>query len=205
MKTIMRTVKLAGALLTIIIIVFTVQLVKNSSAIKTTLEVSPMSAQVFIDGKTAKAGDIKMKPGQHTIEVRKEGFTTHSEAIDIPVRNNYYGVSLSPEDNNEWYSSHSEDSILAEAISGKNTDILASSWLIDFPLLKELPFQTGTGSFEINYGSSDDNKLAPVIYVSAKTPELRREAVRWITTRGHDVSAYVINFRDSPNLLDGGD
>jgi hypothetical protein len=60
-----------------------------------TINTTPAGAKVMVDGKAWTGPTRKMTPGEHSIEISKEGFVTAQETIKVPMQPTTFNFALS--------------------------------------------------------------------------------------------------------------
>lgn len=165
------------------------------------VEVSPQASAITIDGTPGRKGNNKVVVGTHKVVVQQAGFKQFSQTVTTEAgQTSYVGAVLSPGSSAtaNWYSTHTGDQKLAEAISSHSFDYQSQQASQKNPLLQQLPvtYDTGAGEVTISSGVPLQSSDQPAVYVSATTPVDRQSALTWIRTNGYDPSTMDIVFNN---------
>ena len=181
--------------------VYTVTKSKMYSA-TVTLAFTPQSASAKVNGKSAKLGSVKVKPGGITVVVSKDGFATQTKQVRVQKgKNTYVGVILQPNrsDTKDWYTNHPDDAKALEGISSKDFINSSNNAETNLPLIKDLPYFERY--FRIDYGQSQahPNSTNQAIYITYYDPMGKQQALDWIQQQGYNPSQLEIIYSNQTN------
>ncbi len=201
-------VPMAFALIAALFFFLTIQAGPSSPKGTITAEVAPEGATISIDGREMSS-EVTVETGDHTVEAKMDGFATQSQQVDLKegqtLKVGFVLESNSPE-TADWYTEHPEDQQLAEVILGQLSDFNTESAIQTNPLLQQLPYSYSDGNsgfVNIDHGVPVKGSSQPAIYVSARTPLARQEAVAWIRSQGYDPTTMDIIFKGEVNPFRG--
>jgi len=175
--------------------------VQHPLTAKITLEVSPATSNITVNGVDRKSGEIKVRPGNYKIICTHDGFETVTQSIVVKNGDNpYVGIVLVSNSTStaNWYASHSSDEQLAETITGKNSDLVSAIITKKLPLVSSLPFIDL--NYRIDYGQSKqhpNDSSAVALYIKYYTPEAKQQALEWIKFKGYDPTKLEIIYQDT--------
>lgn len=170
---------------------------RNLSA-SVSLDVAPSMATIRLDNKVLSPGTYRIKPGNHTVSFRADGFYAVKQTINIlsgQHANMAQALQPSTPDTADWYNTHPADQKKAESISSQNVDTAAAQQLSEAPFLKQLPYINLTPYFKIDYGVSQkhpNDAKAFAIYIYANSNDAQNQALAWIKQQGTDPSKLEI-------------
>lgn len=179
-----------------------------------TVEAAPSSYKVTIDGKKASPGDNKVTAGQHTITVKKDGFSQQAQTVITAIGQTVYTgfvlVSNSASTKN-WYNDHPDDQQLSESISSHSSDYNSELSTQKNTLLQELPVLYGDGRgglIRIDSGVPIFGSSQPAIYVNAQSPSDRQGVLTWMRSNGYnpanmDIVFYGLSASYAPQQQEG--
>jgi hypothetical protein len=204
MNTRARNIVIAGASFLIIalisgIITLIINL-QNQGKPELTIQVSPTTAQVTVNGKSSSSGTIRVPAGKTTITVEKDGFEPKTVTTTAKLEeDNYIGVALLPKTDAAKKEVESiEERHLREGISSNNEDVRTEKSVEQNPIITELPYLGEGLDYRIDYGLPADPARAKAgvlaIEIDASTPEARQAALDWIRSIGENPSNYEVVF-----------
>lgn len=158
------------------------------------VEVTPKSSAIVLDGRSVRAGIIKLVPGSHTIVFSKQDFYSQTKHISTKTGQEMYaGAVLQPSNTStiDWYDNHSEDRHLVDGIASHEADYQQKVALKTIPFLKQLPVQYGDGYgkiIKLAPGAPVSPSTLPAVYVTADTVRDRQSVITYIKSRGYDLA-----------------
>jgi hypothetical protein len=162
------------------------------------LTVSPTDASIKIDGKgSAKAGDISLPPGEHTIEVSRKGYAT--KTINVKIISGIAveeGIALTITDPKlaaEQEELSEKEVAEREGAVGKIAAEQGAKITAANPLIKKLPYYGP--DFNIDTGKSrkyPNDSTAVGIYITVMDEAGKKHAFDWIRAQGFNPEAYEI-------------
>lgn len=163
------------------------------------ITVAPSDGIIIIDNKKAHSGVNSLSTGTHTIEVKRDNFTSSTTDIDV-IKNQVVivPISLNPS-NNEGEKIKSEkkteflalDGIISQQYTNQG-DLVANA----YPIIKDLPKDISP-IFRIDYGTSKrypNNPTKIALYISSDNPADKQAGLNYIYLMGYDPSDYEIIF-----------
>lgn len=170
---------------------------------KVNIEIIPKDSSLYIDGKKSSPGDNYLKPGKHTFEAKKSGFT--NDKVVLRVENESLEIGLIPEPKSEeaidWLNKNPEIQLKREAIGAKMSSLLGGYVEDNTPIINDLPYTDVDGPFTIDYGSTPNRLYGSFIEITDSTPLGREAAISWIKSQGYDPTDIDIRFDDFENPL----
>jgi len=161
------------------------------------LTYTPVSATATLDGSPIQSGNTKVKPGTHTITIKKDGFATQSSSIvatkDQTNTVNVVLVSNSPS-TADWYLNNPADQTINEAIGADTAAAAADQLQATFPVSSILPL-TGP-SYSVDYGASPDKNGQFAIFITYYTVAGKQDALNAIQSLGYNPSDYEVIYTD---------
>jgi hypothetical protein len=161
-------------------------------------EYTPQSAQVLLDGRRV-GHKANVAPGEHTVTIKKDGFTEYTDKILVKEKNTKSTVRavLSPntEATKSWYQKNPKDSRLAQKITYEDDALRSQQAAKDFPIMGKLPHRDQKQAFRVDYGKGS-KPGTHALYVSYYIPEARRRALDWIKSQGYSLDDYEIFYQE---------
>lgn len=197
-KNFIKLITIACIVLLLSIIIIIVHSSINSAKIN--LIFTPTSAIATIDNHKVKSGIISVTPGNHTIEVKKDGFKSITQDISIKsgeTINAFYILDSNSDNTKDWYDEHPEDSAISEQILSQENDSLANASVDNYPIIKKLPYETM--NYRIDYGACDNNNIC--IIITAPTAALNA-VVFSLKELTSDIGRYSYIINDYTNPFD---
>lgn len=158
--------------------------------------VAPSGSEVNLDGKRSTAGKHKLPIGKHTASITKNGFKPLTQSFEIKEGQTITVAGVLESEEENWYEEHPDQSRLAESIQSQLNDNQAENETEKNLLINELPFISGGFVFEINTGRPLVDTGQSAIYITAKSPEARKLALKWIRAGGYDPADMDIVFQN---------
>ena len=184
-----RLLFVAVFVLGVVALLVVVSIQQRPLSAKLEVEITPSDSTLMVSGEEHKEGVIKVKPGNYTINVSRQGFESVSTTVSASKgQTRYVGVVLvsnSPS-TQDWYEAHPEDAKKAEGISSRNFDQSSESRAQEMPILKELPWIDHL--YRVDYGPSQRNPNdgeAIALYVTHYSEAGRNQALEWLKFKGH--------------------
>lgn len=112
------------------------------------IRVAPSSATILIDGKTYQNGKFRISTGSHSVEIKKDGFTTKNFTFDTSSSDKLYSYILEEDGGYSWYLNHKEDALLLTSIGDYESKLEAANYNSKYPIMASLP---------VIYANYDDN------------------------------------------------
>jgi len=169
---------------------------------KITVNAVPIASNITINGRAAKNGVNRVRPGTQRVTVTFVGFTAITQTVSVKKGEgktvDAVLVSNSSQTSN-WYFTHPEDERKAEGLSSQTNDTLAAKARKETPLIQYLPFVAGGFEYRVDYGTLPGSKNSlPVIYITAPTAQAQQDAIKWIKSLGYNPNDYTIKFVTAP-------
>jgi len=169
---------------------------------KVSINAVPLESHITINGRAAKEGVNRVRPGRQKVSVSLNGFTNVNQTVTVKKGNSstvdIVLVSNSSQTAN-WYLTHPADEKKAEGLSSQENDILAKQDLKNDPLIQYLPFVSGGLEFRVDYGTvPDSTSTLPAIYITAPSKQAQQDGVAWIQSLGYNPSHYTIEYVTGP-------
>jgi len=185
--------------LCILIIFATIQSAKNIGKLPITINVTPDDSQLVIDKKIkVKAGDLRLKPGNHVVTMSRPGFASQTSHIVVSKNSLSFRFALHPNslEGAQWLEQHSAQAREGEAVSSQQFDKNVDSSIAVTPLIKYLPFIDN--EYRIDYGASiqkPNDPSASAIIISSSSENGKQDALSWIRFKGYDPATLEIIYR----------
>lgn len=149
----------SGVLFVILVIIGIVQAIylKTYSSVLKIID-TPLSSTIQIDNETVNGDEHRVRPGNHTIYVFKDGFKSQEQNITIgdgETKNVYFILEPNETSTMNWYEEHEEDGKIREWISGEKLIESSENIQRNYPAVSFLPYSTS--AYSIGYGACDDN------------------------------------------------
>ena len=158
---------------------------------KLTVTSIPNDLTLTLDGQQVAAnGDVKVKPGTHTLTAKREGFQTYSQSVTAsggdPLSVKMYLYANGPA-GRAWGQEHPEQLQKTEGEAGRRFDEINDRLREKYPIMAVLPY-LGPG-FKVTYDNSKSDPTNPEaisIVISTYTPDGKTKALQWIQGNGWD-------------------
>ena len=180
----------------IIIVIAVVHSLINNATIS--IQVTPSSAKITLDGRSVSSGDIKVKPGTYTVSATKDGF--EAQEVTVEAKANQVSSALliltsNSEDTKNWYQEHEEDRLLLESISGTSFDHETNIMANKYPVINFIPYNGTT--YDINYGTCENSDFC--IMINALVPNGFNDATNYLRDHIQNIGAYQYIYTDFEN------
>ena len=186
----------------IIIIPITLFIINIFKSSTLTIKIAPADTTIVINNKRYKNGKHKLFPGTYTISVSKEGFESYSTTINL-TKNDSQNIYLCLEEkpDNNWYSFHSDDSNLCNAIeeerlSDENEKLFNSDKIFNFT-----PYHDYNNGFNIDPFFDENNKISILITSitcqKSKESIIQKNALEWLKSKDINPDDYTIVYQTS--------
>lgn len=204
-----RTLAIVGCYVMVAITAYAITVQAGPEYPKGVIDVlaAPKGSVVHIDGNKASAGENTVAVGTHTVTVSKKGFTAVTKQ-EVVKENDTVKVGFTLQSNAKetanWYHDHEDDAKLAEGISSELNDYNAQQTTGNNPIFQVLPVTLSNGhggQILISSGVPANNSGQPAVHIVAQSVNDRHTALRWIVTRGYNVSDFDIVFENEVSVL----
>lgn len=156
------------------------------------INVAPSNATITIDGKSYNNHTTPhLRPGSHSVEVSRSGFTTYSETVTFPANTEYdLSVALSPssDETKNWYQEHPEDAEIAERYGGLLLDRAVDAFAERYP--EATTINHIDNNYRITTNVVDDNLEISIDAVDGSYDS----AFSYLTSNNIDILNYKIRF-----------
>lgn len=157
---------------------------------------TPQDASVIIDGRPASV-ENRIKPGDYTISVVFDGFTTYRETIYVASGQEavvYAILEPKTERTANWYSDNASDGQLREQLLDERYIQDYEAAEAAFPIMSILPYIPPRGVYQIHYGMGTEPNTQAV-YISYYSEEGKQLAEEYITDNGFKLEDYEIIYK----------
>lgn len=185
------------------IIAFLISTTINTMTASVELHYTPTSTTITIDGKPYTGdGSITVTPGNHEIIAEKYGFETQTISVDAPSGQTtpvYIILEPNTDFTTDWYTTHPDDAILAEGITGYRLEYNNKILSQKYPNLSKLPIRAA--NFQIYQTACTVSEVCIMIDASSAH---RDEALKYFRQKiDKDSGRYYITFKDYYNPFNG--
>jgi hypothetical protein len=196
---------LAATLFAVIIIVVIIfWIIDMRKTAKLDILVAPKSAEIRVNNTRYSPGVIRLEPGRYTIEIRKDGFDSYSQTVDlVPDKTEKVYVQLRPSNGDySWYARHPEETTYMTNIGDYLYDKRIEELKQKYPLMRKLPINIEyysdnyTDYIKYSIGYELGNNSEVIIKIIDYTGGNLDAANRQITDRGFKLSDYLIEYID---------
>lgn len=166
---------------------------------------APKSASISIGSGGGHFGDNFVKPGQYTVRITKQGFTSFTQQITVKSGETVkVEGSLTPSSDAtaDWYEKNLDDYAIAQSVADRKADEARERMVKDYPLIKELPIIGPFGSYRVDYGLSPKGGSNYRIIIRSQSEEAKQQALLAIKATGYDIAKYEVEYRS--NALTSG-
>jgi hypothetical protein len=200
-----RGLMISGAAIVVALVVIgSFLLFRGDPASKVTIASIPNDLTLTLDGhQIAANGEVKVKPGTHTLNATRKGFQPYSQTITVkggdPLSVRMYLYANNAE-GREWASEHPNETSEAEAEAGRRFDEINRRLAAKYPIMASLPY-LGPG-FKVTYDNSKSDPKNPEaisVVVATYTPDGKQKALEWIQGQGWDPNTLDIIYTVSTN------
>ncbi len=168
----------------------------NTYSATISLVYAPASAAVTIDGKTTVSNKIQVKPGPHTVIIKKDGFAPNTSNITASKgQTTTVAVALRPSSaaTANWYTNNPADQKINEAVGATNSAAASNQLQTSFPVASVLPLTGPT--YEIDYGASPDKSGQFAMFITYYSNTGKQDALNALTSLGYNPSNYEIIYK----------
>lgn len=170
------------------------------------INIAPKSSTITINNGGGRIGDNYVKPGEYTVRITKQGFTSYTEKVTLRAGGTVTveaGLSPSSDATADWYEKHHDDYDIAQGIWDRKADQAAARMLRDYPLIKVLPMIGPFESYRVDYGLSPEQSNKYIIIIRSQSEDAKQQALAAIRSAGYDISRYEVQYKSNA-LTDGG-
>ena len=169
--------------------------------------VSPLSAEIKIDGKEYKNGTYQFEPGEVEVEITKDGFTSERKTILLePNKTTKLYTYLMPIDGSfDWYLNHEEDMMILNTIGDAEANADSASYREKYPIIEILPIQFvdydknwELTEFRIDGGMFDECEGTFCLKITDTTGGNYEKAIQMIKEKGFNPDDYEIIYENKP-------
>ncbi len=207
-----KVIYIGAAVVAFILIVFIFILGLQSKDKTATIDVQsavPTDANVTIDNQKVNSnGKVGVKPGQHTVVAKRNGFTDKTVNVTSKAgETQTVRLLMSPNGDvgYQWLRDHPDSAVEWEGQQGQRFDQNSANATQENPLIAYLPEIRPT--WRIDYGKSvktpDDPKALAIIITYGGAEIDKQNALQWIRDQGFDPSKYEIIFKLPPTSVGG--
>ncbi|HSX00993.1 MAG TPA: PEGA domain-containing protein, partial [Candidatus Saccharimonas sp.] len=135
------------------------------------LTVVPSDAAITIDGKTkAKAGNLTLTPGNHTLALSRDGFTAKTVTVTITAKqttSQTVVLAVANQAGQNYFKNNPDEESQLEGITGAEAAKQGQIITQNNPLIQLLPYHGN--NYSIDFGTSKkypDDPDATAVYIS---------------------------------------
>jgi hypothetical protein len=193
------TIIIATAIVALVVFIIYVLTVGSSSAAKIIFNVIPSDATIKLDGKQVNGQTIKTTAGHHTVVASANGYADDKRNITLKkgeVSTLYLIPAPISDAARAFLQNNPTLEALREKYAGFNSDLIQSTIDNNYPLIKDLPYETA--NISIHYGVSEKYPNDPTkfaIYIKS-APADRQVAIEWIKAQGFNPNNYEIVYQN---------
>lgn len=161
------------------------------------INVAPGDAQIIIDSKQYKNGEVALKPGSYHAEISRNGFEGIATDFQVEKDEKYklYACLSTTESTKEWYDEHKDDSTLCN-ISNEYLLRAAQSKKLSDPIFKVTPYHSYDKGFNIDPYFDDNNriivKITALSCIAERREGLYQSALKYLRNNSIDPNSYII-------------
>lgn len=166
---------------------------------------APKSATISVGNGSGRFGNNYVKPGQYTVRITKQGFTSYSKEVTVKAGETVrVEGSLKPSSDAtaDWYDKHPDDYAIAQEIADRQADEARERMVRDYPLIKALPIVGPYESYRVDYGLSPQDTTKYIIIIRSQSEEAKQQALLAIKATGYDIEEYEVEYKS--NALTAG-
>lgn len=163
---------------------------------------APSSAQLTIDGKNSKGGNVYLSKGDHKIKLSQNGWSSNEQTVNAEQESEV-NIIIEPvsEEQKEYLNNNDDIKNELETVSGNQVFYGSDQQIKNYPFLTKLPLEGGV--YTVGYGKKSSNntkKYGVALYVSASEKEDRELALYNIQNQlGINPSDIEIIYEDFSN------
>jgi len=196
------------AIIIAVIVVISIFSIQQSKYITINVQAVPVDSQITLDGKPIAAGEIRLKPGEHTLIANHIYFTDDIQIIDTSKLQSGLTIYLLPKadtpEAKQWQIDHPIGGELSESVGSYISIQRANTAYELYPQLRNLPYKAL--NFEISYNFDLDYNLTYYIKLFPySSPDdvksydyqlatYKLQALEFLTRLGVDVSSAKIQY-----------
>lgn len=152
------------------------QTIYRSDKVQVSVLTIPSDAKITLNKQVVGNGDSYVLPGQYTVKVEKNGFTTDTETMTFTKPTGSIDVGLTPEstDAKAWAEVHASDYTAYEGRAGAKSELAGQTLQQINPIVKNLPFENLL--FKIGYIADPVDSSGNTIIITVNAPEGYRQA-----------------------------
>lgn len=158
---------------------------------------APKSASISIGDGGGNFGDNFVKPGQYTVRITKQGFTSYTQEVTVKKGETVrVEGSLTPSSDAtaDWYEKNMDDYAIAQSVADRKADQARENMVRDYPLIKSLPIIGPYESYRVDYGLSPKGGNKYRIIIRSQSEQAKQQALLAITETGHDIAKYEVEY-----------
>jgi len=175
-----------------------ISIILISRAGKTEVEllVAPTGADVLMDGKEVKPGNLHLEPGQYNFEVTKQGFKSENVTREVTEEaDQIIIVALLPESDEAWRSIRSDPAYAEiEIITGDQAREEGRVFAEANPITRELPYRGPIYDIDYKLKDPNDDNSGIVLQISLIDPAAKESALSQIRYWGYEPSDFTIEY-----------
>jgi hypothetical protein len=165
------------------------------------LAVAPNDAVILLNDKQIKNENQKIKPGEYTLKIEREGFNPQEMAFNVEKGGTFdVLIALLPtDDNSEWYRNNPKDAIIYDGvITHEQEEAMREAFASD-PLVSLLPYTEDSHGLTYIIESSYNEGIALLIRFNTcsevSVAIYKEQALTWLRSQGFDPNSYQITYR----------
>jgi hypothetical protein len=164
----------------------------------------PDNAVLTANGEQIGQGTAYLKPGDYTIEAKRDGFREHKDTIHVDSPNKaVIDIALTPESEEakQWASEHQDLYYAYEGRTAERANRKGEDFSKVNPIASKIPFENFL--YTIGYRADPDDPTGDSIIIEIDAmPGYRKAALDKIRELGYDPTDYKINFRNYESPFD---
>jgi len=188
------------AAVVLIIVISFVAYTKISRIGKTevTVNIAPLTAQLYIDNEEGGGGVNYLKPGKYTFVAKKKGFADAEVVVDVGTNSQSVDLLLVPNspEGRKYLDENPEERRAYENLTSEIAKKKGKEMRGNAPIISQLPHTDLVGPFSIDYGPNLEEPGQVTLIVSNSTPAGRLAALQWIKDQGQNPSEINIVYSD---------
>ena len=190
------------ALLLGVLIYSTVNMIVNADK-TATIEVliAPSDAKVEIDGRIFNTKEtIRIRPGTYAVKIEKNGFISFNGSIKANADETSYLYEFLNEtdENGTYYKDHEKDSLRAQEISDKKTDLFHEKYNGTDQIWNVTPYDDYASGYKIYAEKDTAGKITINIYLYTcsedRLEKLKNNALDYLEEKKINLNNYAIKY-----------
>jgi hypothetical protein len=169
----------------------------NNATLK--VVVAPADAKVLVGSKRYKNGEHRIKPGEYSVSVTREGFEDYTETLKI--EENGYGeiyLCMDNTDGVDWYSNNEQYAHLCDVANEHLYDVEMAEKFSD-KVFSVTPFHSYDKGFNIDAQLNDETgeitiTIEPLSCRYERAKALEKNALEWLEKAGLNLEDYKIEY-----------